>query len=274
MESRLLNALAVIAGRQQDLVAMLEASQQATRLRRALGDRRNEAIGLGSLGAVWLELGDFGQARRDLEEALRLHEALGDRALVPIVMANLSQLALWQSEGADARDKALAALQIAESVQALDLQALALWCLGNAEFAARHFEEASAAFQRAHAITEPIGSALQHDALAGQARVSLVTGNAVYALALIEPLLAHLKGEGSLEGTLGERLIQLTCYQVLMACRDERAIGVLERMHARLEERAATITDPSLRESFLSNVPENREIIKAWLPVQSAATAV
>ena len=265
VEGRFLNALTVVAARQQDMVAMLEASQSATDLRRALGDRRNEAIGLSTLGAGWLELGDFAQARRHLEEALRLHGAVGDRAMQPIVLANLSQLALWQGDPEQALQQAEAALEIAEAVQASDLQALALWCLGNAELAARRHAPADAAFERAHAVSKAMDSALQHDAAAGRSRVALACGDLAGALASIQALRAHLADGGTLEGTLGTGLIQLTCCQVLARASDPEAATMLERAHADLQTRAAAISDESVRRGFLSQVPENREIVAAWM---------
>ena len=43
----------------------------------------------------------------------------------------------------------------------------------------------------------------------------------------------------------------------------------IEAAHERLESRAKKIADPTLRESFLTRVPENARTIalaKAWLP--------
>ena len=274
VEGRFLNALTVVAARQQDIVAMLEASQAATDLRRALGDRRNEAIGLSTLGAGWLELGDFAQARRHLEDALRLHGAVGDRAMQPIVLANLSQLALWEGDPAQALLQAQAALEIAEAVQATDLQALALWCVGNAELAARRHVQADAAFERAHAVSKSLDSALQHDAVAGRSRVALARGDLAGALASIQALRAHLAGGGTLEGTLGTGLIQLTCCQVLARTGDPEAAAMLERVHVDLQTRAAAISDESVRRGFLSQVPENREIVAAWMARQQTRPEV
>ncbi|MEO7152973.1 MAG: adenylate/guanylate cyclase domain-containing protein, partial [Burkholderiaceae bacterium] len=152
VQGRFLNALTVIASHRQDLVEMLEAGRQATELRRALGDRRNEAIGLCSTGSGWLDMGELVQARRDLEAALQLHTAIGDRALEPIVLANLSQLMLWEGDLDGAIETARAALEIAEAVQAAGMQVLALWALGNAELAAERNVHALATFEKAREL--------------------------------------------------------------------------------------------------------------------------
>ena len=263
LESRYLNALTVIAARQNDLVAMIETSQQATTLRRELGDRRNEAIGLGSIGSGWLELGEFAKARQALEEGLSLHRAVGDRGLEPIILANLSQLALWQGDGAQARLQATEALALAEAAQAAEMQALALWSLGNAELALGQHAVADEVFARAQGVTRASNSALIHDATAGRARVALACGDLTQALSLADEILAHLAQGGTLDGTLGTRLIQLSCYQVLTATGDDRAAALLSAAHSDLMAKAATISDAKLRESFLAQVPENRAILTA-----------
>ena len=264
LEGRFLNALTVLAGRADDLLGILDSSRQAIEIRRSLGDRRNEAIGLSSLGVGWLELGQFEQARRHLEEALRLHSAVGDRALEPIVRANLSQLALWQGDPSEARDQALAALAIAQEVQSQILEVLALWSLGHAELGAGRQGEAAAAFERAHAIAVEHGSPLQHDATAGRACVALAMDDVPQALAFVEALLAHLDSGGTLEGCLTTGLIQLSCCRALARAQHPRMSQVLAGAHAALNERAATISDPALRQSFLKQVPHNRELIAAW----------
>ncbi len=265
LESRFLNALTVIAGQQNDPLAMIETSQQAVLLRRELGDRRNEAIGLGSLGSGWLELGELQQARQALEEGLRLHRAVGDRGMEPIILANLSQLSLWQGDLAQAQAQAHEALGLAQAAQSLDMQALAYWSLGNAELAAGEWHQAAASFEGAQQVTRASVSALRHDANAGRARVALAMGDLGLALQQVELVLGHLAAGGTLDGTLGTRLIQLSCYQVLFAAGDARAHALLGLAHEALMAKAATISDPLLRTSFLENVPENQAILAALL---------
>ncbi len=263
-ESRFLNALAVIAARRNDLVAVLAHSQQATRLRRALGDRRNEAIGLSTLGGGWLDLGDFEQARRDLVECLRLHRAMGDRALEPIAMSNLAQLALWEGDAAGAHEQAQAAVAEALDVQAPELHAFALWCLGQAQMALGRLDAAQASYAEAQTVALAIGGAQRHDAAAGLARVALARGDVAGATAALAPVVEAIAAGDALDGTLGLTLVQLTVWQGLSAAGDERAWQWLAQAHAALQARAAEITDPALRASFLGRVPPNRELVAAW----------
>jgi hypothetical protein len=60
------------------------------------------------------------------------------------------------------------------------------------------------------------------------------------------------------------RLVELTCHKVLAAAGDYRANAVLMHAHNLLLTQAADIPDVTLRQSFLDNIPEHREIMKAW----------
>ena len=68
--------------------------------------------------------------------------------------------------------------------------------------------------------------------------------------------------------------IYWTCYRVLEANSDPRAVGVLRAAHQRLLERADAITDAALRRSFLENVATHRAILKATTAVDTKASQV
>ena len=267
-ESRFLNALSVIAAQRNDTILLLTTSQQATALRRALGDRRNEAIGLASLGAAWLDLGAFTQARSDLEECLRLMRAMGDRVLEPLSMANLSQLALWEGDAERAREHAMTSLEAAAEVQAQTFQLFALWCLGNAELALGDLDAADTRYALALVLAQTSGSPQVHDASAGLARIALARDDVPGAGRNLAPLLETLESGGTLDGTFGASAIQLVCWQFLDRSQDPRAGAFLSKAHDALQAQASKLTDPALRESFLSRVPPNREIVAAWTAMQ------
>ena len=271
-ESRFLNTLSIFANQRNDTVTALATSQQATALRRALGDRRNEAIGLASLGTVWLDLGDIAQARSDLDESLRLLRATGDRALEPVPTANLSQLALWDGDAALAREHANAALEIATEVQDHTFRLFALWCLGNAELALDQWDAAEVAYGQALELAKSANSVQEHDANAGRARVALARDDTTAALKALEQVLVVLDAGGTLDGTLDATAIQSVCWQVLNRSGDPRALPLLARAHEALQARAAELNEPALRDSFLTRVPPNREIVIAWAEAQAAPT--
>jgi hypothetical protein len=60
----------------------------------------------------------------------------------------------------------------------------------------------------------------------------------------------------------------LTCYRVLQAIGDTRALAILETIHTHIQTSAANIMDPAMRRSYLENVPTHREIVKEWEMLQ------
>ena len=186
---------------QSDEVGALELDQQSLAAHRAAGDRRNEAIAHGNIGAGWLGLGELARARRELEEGLRLLRVNGERALEVSPLCALSTLALWQGDDARALVQARAALETAVAVQARDQESLPgagsatpNWRLGGIAAAAQ-------AFASAHARASEIASPYRHDASAGLARVALAQGDTAAAMQALAPLLAL----GAMAGADGTR---------------------------------------------------------------------
>ena len=264
VEALFLNVLAIGASRQDDQMAALEMEQQKLLIDREIGNRRNEAMALNNIGDLWLKIGEHGQARRYLEEGLRLSLDAGDRLAEGNALNNLSLLVLRQGDDARALAHAHAALVVAIAAQGPDVEALVCCSLGNAELALGRHAEAAAAFERAHAAAMSIGYGVWRDAAAGLARVALALGDVGGALRALDPILAHLAGGGTLEGADAPHLIRLSCCQVLARASDPRADELLVASHAELQARAALLSDAALRHGFLNNVPEHRELVRAW----------
>ncbi|HWH84961.1 MAG TPA: adenylate/guanylate cyclase domain-containing protein [Burkholderiaceae bacterium] len=264
VEGSCLNALGVIAGMLDDEVGALRFDQQSLAAYRAAGNRRNEAIARGNIGAGWLGLGDFARARSELEEGLRLIRANGDRALEVSPLCALSTLAHWQGDDALALVHAHAALETAVEMQARDQHAAALCRLGDAELALGREAAAAQAFRDAHDGAAAIDSPYRFDAAAGQARVALAQGDAAAALQALAPLLAAGADASLLEGSEFPRLIELSCHRALAAAGDARADAWLARAHTALTAQAERIAEAEVREAFLQQVPHHREIGAAW----------
>jgi len=271
VEGSCLNALGLIAGMQDDEVGALLFDQQSLDAYRAAGDRRNEAIAHGNIGAGWLGLGEPTRARRELEESLRLMRVNGERALEVSPLCALATLALWQGNEAQALVHARAAVETAVAVQARDQEIAALCRVGDAELMLGRHGAAVQAFVSARARATEIASPYRHDAAAGLARVALAEGDTGAAMRALEPLLAlgakTAAAADALKGVEFPRLVEWTCHRVLAVAGDRddsRAAEWLGRAHEALHAQAATIPDAELRQKFLCNVPLHREIVAAW----------
>lgn len=278
VEGPCLTALAAIASYQGDDVATLKLVQQALIAYQTAGDRQGEAVARGNLGVGWLNLGGLTEARRELEEGLRLVRANGDRASEDGLLNNLSVLTLWQGDCESALALARAALDASMAVQTRDWIVRALLQLGAAELALGRYRAAAQAYGQSLERAIEIDHPLQHDASAGLARVALAQGDFAAALQAIEPLLALVVEagiEGSpLDGTDSPRRIELTCYRVLAASaetNDSRAAAWLRRAHEALQAAAARIGDAQLRQGYLHNIPEHREIMALWASLDGIA---
>jgi hypothetical protein len=93
--------------------------------------------------------------------------------------------------------------------------------------------------------------------------VALAGADVTGAMTCVERLLASPAATGA-GASADAKLVLLTCHQVLACAGDPRALALLDSAHALLQSRAATINDPALRESFLTQIPEHREILAAW----------
>jgi hypothetical protein len=267
IEGSCLNALGIIASLQEDEVGALRFDQQSLQAYGAAGDRRNEAIAHGNIGAGWLGLGELTRARQELEESLRLMRANGERALEVSPRCALSTLALWQGDDAQALVYAREAVEIAVEVQARDQEIAAFCRVGEAELALGRHAASAEAFAAAHARATEIASPYRYDAAAGLARVALARGDTPAAMQALSPLLALGETSGDddrLKGVEFPRLAEWTAHRVLASAGDPRADAWLARAHASLRLQAATIADAAVRQAFLDAIPVHRRIVAAW----------
>ena len=282
-QSRLANAMSLCADELGDRAASLQHDLAMLGYCRQAGDRRSEAVALFNLGVAYLRFGAHPQARQHLEESLRLNRALGNRVTEGGSLAGLSELALREGDAATALSHAQEALDILLAAGSRLYQIDALHNSGNAQLALGRWAAAQEAFERVEALAREIDvSNKVANALEGQSRVALVRGDVVMALAAVQRLLEHV-GAGdevpratALDGA-EEHRVRLTLHQVWSRARDPRAGAALVEAHRALMQQANAVTDAELQRSFLTLIPENREIVTLWeqcvMPARSFSTA-
>lgn len=265
IESLCLNVLSIIASVQDDPMQALHIDQQKLILDKALDNPLTYATTVANHGESWLQLGDHAQALHFLSKGLWLTSAVGNRAMQGLVLLNLSQLMLRAGDAATAEGHAREALVIGRGVQSPELEARAHWALGHAELAQGRHAAAVNAFEWAGAVARGADQqASQLDAAAGLARAALLQDDLGLASHTAQPLLEHLRRVGHFEGIDGPRLAHLACCEVLLRTGDSRGAAMLEALHSALQKRAALVTEGSMRDGFLTNIPEHRDIIAMW----------
>ena len=278
--------------------------EQVLALELTIGDRRSAGLAQLSVGETQRMQGDYGQARDLLERALanlgevgathelralacmsRLDLYLGDAAsagqrLTQLAAATnpapapevksfalLTQalLALQRGNPARALAHAEAARQLQQAPGNSYEGAATLIVMGHAAAAAAQWDQAQAAYEQAVGLAEMLNIRdLVAEGHAGLANAAIGTGDSAAALAHAEAILALL-AEQPRVGLDEPFLTYLACYRVLAAAHDPRASHVLARGHARLLEYADHIADEALRQSFLENVAEHRELRQLYV---------
>jgi tetratricopeptide (TPR) repeat protein len=152
-------------------------------------------------------------------------------------------------------------LALALELEVPYLEGYALTNLGHIQNALGNLYEAEAVYRAALALREQLGeTVLALEIKAGLARLAFEGNDLALAQEWIAPILAHLETE-SLDGAEEPLRIYLTCQKILSTAGDCHAAALAAQMQAELQRQADLISDPDLRESFLTQVPYHREIM-------------
>ena len=282
-----LNSLSLVETRRGDQVRMLELARATLEMLRQAGDRRNEGVGLVNVGFGWLALGHFAAARQDLEAALRVVAQNGDRLAVCGCSLGLSSLAQLEGDARRAQQFARHALEIAVAVRAPQYEVWALLFRGRTEVALGQLATAALTYAQTQSLAQTIGHGSRFDASAGLAQVAWMQGELGVALREAQALVAMAVkpagqaagdagdvdadvdvgvdlADGSFDGAESPRLIELTLHRVFAAAGDPRATAWLHRAYREVKAQADTLQDAALRQMFMANIPEHREILALW----------
>ena len=303
-EGDALNNLGIVVGRQGDYEGAKQYYEQALHLKQEIGDRQGEAMVIDNLGGVFGYQGDYSQAKVYFEESLIIRREVGDREGESNELNNLGNVAAYQGDYLEARrcyERSLQirreigdrwgegegiaylsllfhqhgddqtafeygeqAVRIARKIGHHHLLADALTHLGHSLAALGQMDQATIVYQEAVTIRRELGEDNRAmETLAGLVRVALSRNEIPQTQRWLEEILAHLE-TNTLDGTEEPFRIYLTCYRTLVAHQDVRADDILAFSYRLLQDRAAKITDPEMRFSFLENVAAHRELIAAF----------
>jgi eukaryotic-like serine/threonine-protein kinase len=238
---------------QGDSAAYLRRTQAAVELFERGGDRRNAITFLTSVGFALITLGLHADAERVLVEALAGGKRLGLGMAQSVAKHNLGYAVALQGR----LERGIALEREAQRAAAEHgdrWTECAAWSyLSQLLLLAGRAAEAEAAAESGLALAAAGARPLT---LALLARARLAQGELSAALAAVGESRADLDQVGTLED--GDALTRLIHVEVLQAAgQSAEAARILADAGARLQARAAKISDPELRESFLCNVPEH-----------------
>lgn len=245
-----------------DYALSMVAGQAALDVTRDTGHRRNEAIVLITLGECHRMSGDAAQALRAGELALGICRQIGFNFGSMVALENLSVAALEAADPQVALDYALECLEAAQRLSHADYVAKAFMRSSEVMLQWGQWDDAEAALAEAQSAA-PDGDQI----LLAVNRAALKLGRGTptdieSALAEVEQILTNLSAlTVSQTNELPVRLY-LVCTDVLLAANDPRAQALLDQGRVVLQRRAARISDPQVRRSFLHQVPSHAELMR------------
>ncbi|WP_437720727.1 protein kinase domain-containing protein [Sorangium sp. So ce861] len=249
-----------------DLVAGADGMEAAIVAFEQAGDRRNAYGARANLGVVYTELGDFERAESMLREAHQEAERMHLHELKLSSGANLAQVLAYRGQLAEGRAFAEAAASASRQAGAVRTELfarcyLAKICVALGDLEAAEDEARAAVARSQSAPTLGVQAyAVLARALLGLGRVDEAVGTATEASSMLESF-------GTLEE--GESLVRLTVAEALAASgRQHEATAAIAAARAALLARADKLSDPTWRERFLRDVPDNArtlELARQWL---------
>lgn len=247
-----------------DYGAALPLLRQALDIQRAVGNRWWENAVWNALGIVALAVGDYVEAQRCISLAFRLCVAVGDEAGAAIMEFNLGQVERECGDYQAAFDRLARSRQWAHEnddpeFEAQCLTELALTAqVAGLDTAAEQY--ASDALSRYAALKVKATTTTD---LATLALIHLARGEVASALAHIDNLLEiHAQSEPH-QIEYPQRDLYVAAMVNWAGGHSEHAALLLQRAYALVQERAANISDETLRRSYLDNVRINRDVIAA-----------
>ncbi|HTP08786.1 MAG TPA: tetratricopeptide repeat protein, partial [Anaerolineae bacterium] len=273
-EFRALNVLGITSRQLGEADQAQSCFDQVLRLCRDIGDRRGESVVLRNLGGLKSEVGDYAEARSCFEQSMQLCRVSGDRRGESESLTYLGVTCRQMGDLQSAYNHVQRALSLAQQVGAKYEEGLALTHLGNVLLSLGQLAQADGIYRRAVSVRQEMSNLnLIVEPLAGLAAISLAQGDLAQALMLVEEILIRLTPAAFAE--VDEPVfICWTCYRVLQARGDPRAIAMLKMGYDQLQAQTAQLPDDHTRQTFLDNNPVYRELMQAWNNFASSTLVV
>jgi tetratricopeptide (TPR) repeat protein len=270
---------------------------------REIGARREEAFALDDIGQMYYRQCEFAAATEKLGEAGKIKHELGDDVGEAITLTTIGLAKSDQGAYEEALDHHSRALRIMEQSTYREGQAFTLLSLGVAHQSLGHREKALECFNRSLSVAETLqhdqyrGEALAEigmwyltegkyseaiDSLrkaavaiqeAPEAETSLLV-SARLGLALAragnrEEAASHAEQAADSLPAIGlsPRSVEILwyLYQTYLSLGDApKADRSVDTAYAAIRMISSKIADPAMRQSYLTRVKENREILAAW----------
>lgn len=266
-----LNNLGVLHWNSGDLLEAEAYYNQAAEIYEEIGYRRGENMVLMNLGLVASKYGDYERAIRFYEQTLENLTEINERFGICFVQMNLADVYIKLSQYDQAHEYGRRVYQLADEIGAKRIAGMALMLIGTVLRHKQKIYGAEKAFQDALSLWQQMKQTnLEIEALIGLSLLSLDKDEPECAQTHVERILAYFEEDQEVD-TKVDNIIDIfhNCYYILTQLEDHRAAAILHKAHDILQQNAAKIIEPTIRERFLNNVPVHQQIIAAHEKIQS-----
>ncbi|MBN1487951.1 MAG: tetratricopeptide repeat protein [Anaerolineae bacterium] len=238
---------------------------QALSIQKEIAARREQGKTLHNIAYVFLRVGCYTRSYKLLLEALSIRRVISDQRGECRTLGLLGLLLYYREEHQESYAYSQQALEIAREIKEYSIQAYALTNMGYALTACEKFNAAREVYEQALKLRREFNEPyLIMDILAGLLSLSLAEGSLSGAGVYLEEVLDYIAQNRTLEGAENPFNVYFSAFRVLQGLSDSRADEIIHLAYGLLQEHAANIKDPGLRDSFLNNVASNREITRAF----------
>lgn len=270
-EQEVLRYIGDIYSGEGDYQQALATYEQVLRIRREIGYRTLEGGALGDIGDVYLFIGDYQRSLELHYQSLEINQEVGRKYGqtwchhdIGVIYYNLNNLQ-------QALDELQIAVAMAEEIRVPQLIVLSKNDLSLVYRAQGTPESLQIAL---HAASEATSTSETHGLIYGkvvglsyQAMALLAMGRLQEALEASSKAVALLDAHGSSE-VLREEILYNHSLALEKGSQADEARRYLELASAEIQRKADQIQSPELRQSFLQNVPLNRNVIQRWNDLQ------
>jgi tetratricopeptide (TPR) repeat protein len=296
-KSMMLAYISTLAFHEQSYSEALTLGEQALERFQEMGEVVREVGVLLTLGNVFARLGQWEKSKEHYQQALDLSRSIRNQTLKCEALIDLSLLA-WQLGGfQEAFELSAQALHLTGELADRNLHAYALAGQGRALAGLGQIKEAAVFYKETLALRRELKQlhlAAEVEALI--AYLYLNQGDLEQAGLYTERVMVYLRlpeqqdmkrrpsskrttksnqnkllSLRQLKGVEDPFQVYLICYQVLQAGGDERGVAILDFAANLLHEQAVLVNDANYKQSYLEDVPANRQILAARSK-ESAAT--
>lgn len=235
-----------------------------------------ESRTISNLGGACEHLGLFAEARKHLAEGIALCDQIGDRHSRAYHIVNLGSVMLLSGQPQAARELFEQGLHEATALDDASLAAGELYELGRLAEMTRDYPGAIRYLEEARGIF--VGLAMTAEMMetdAVLAKCALEEGRLEESRQRATQVWAYLRehGAAAMDKAVETYLVLADVFGALAPADDagevsRTARAILETGYELVMARAARISDPTWRRSFLENVPPNRAIVERWQRLQ------